>query len=662
MTALLSSGYTNCDDRPTSADTDYDPTVAYPANSRANIFAPPSLVLFDAAHGNTATPADRLGPFADVLEHDGYATDVATTSEDLLAKLPDAEVLVIAQPLSDYTPAEIDAIGTYLRIKDGQIPGPFGVPGQDATGLGLLVLVESPGLAPELLASLGLPALPGAGGEPASFSEFAGNNPPYCPPEMATCPNSWSYFAEEDGALWHSHPIFEGRLARPEGADEVVRRVSSFEFARVIEPPGALYPPWRWLFMLGEDGRKLVPVPGVYFNNEPAVGESIGVAIESPAVNGAPTPFYGKVFVGTNLDMFTALVYEDVEPEPVGFQMRVPPDDLPAAPENKQLLLNLVHWLDPYVDRGKIGGLQGPELDYEPPELLPVNTGREIVFDASHSNVHSLSGGYLGFRKVAEADGFTVSSVNEDLAACVAPGGTCANAEILAIVAPKDSDPVSGAEAAAVADWVEDGHSLLLIVDHTPYTGAGSLLAQFGLAIGAAPTVFLNGGCVPFAGACPLTIPGQQQPWCDCPTSTVDVTFDVFDRNPYHGDLDPTHPIVQGRPELTRRESVRAVRLMQGRVIDVVSTLPGVEVRSILDLPDNPLPTPEEPDPPPNTTDPLGSMARSVDYGLAEGGRVVVIGEAAVFSTQVTRGMQLATADESDQFLVNTLRWLTGVL
>ncbi|MBX2927810.1 MAG: DUF4350 domain-containing protein [Saprospiraceae bacterium] len=259
------------------------------------------------------------------------------------------------------------------------------------------------------------------------------------------------------------------------------------------------------------------------------------------------------------------------------------------------------------------------------PKNLP-GRGSVVWIDEAHMNFHTMSGRYAPFAKVLQQDGYRVGANTQafDLAGLQ-------SCRILVISNALDSSNArnwnlpnpsafSADEIEAVNQWVETGGRLLLIADHMPFAGAAEALAQsFGIE-------FLN--C--FAN---------------------DNRRRNFERFfPENGTLLP-HPITQG--------------------IDTVVTFTGSAFRiperatPLLALKNYTLMMPavawqfEE-----NSPHLPGEgyfQGACLAYGR---GRVVVMGEAAMFSAQLAGpnrnpvGMNTPEAGQNAQFLLNILHWL----
>lgn len=110
--------------------------------------------------------------------------------------------------------------------------------------------------------------------------------------------------------------------------------------------------------------------------------------------------------------------------------------------------------------------------------------GSMVMVDAAHNNFHTLDNRYGPFGNVLAGDGYRLTSNAQTATAAVL--GEC---RIFVISNPLDSSNLNGwqlptpsafsaAEIAAINAWVKNGGRLLLIADHMPFAGAAQALAQ----------------------------------------------------------------------------------------------------------------------------------------------------------------------------------------
>lgn len=270
----------------------------------------------------------------------------------------------------------------------------------------------------------------------------------------------------------------------------------------------------------------------------------------------------------------------------------------------------------------------------------PAGTGPVVLVDAAHGNYHTLETGYDAFGRLLERDGYVVRSAETEI-----DESLLAQCGILVIsnalfggrgepwVLPAHS-AFSTEEIQVLTEWVVDGGSLLLIADHMPLPGAAAdLAAAFGI-------VFYNGFAM----------------------SSVDQnsTF-VLSRGA--GTL-MDHAITRGR---SAAEHIDHVKLFTGQAFRAL-----VPVEPLL------IPPPETEVLLPTVAWEFSEVTARVSAdGLYQGlvlhhgkGRVAIFGEAAMFTAQissrngVTRlmGMNDPEAEDNQQFLLNVMHWLSGLL
>ena len=298
-----------------------------------------------------------------------------------------------------------------------------------------------------------------------------------------------------------------------------------------------------------------------------------------------------------------------------------------------------------------------PDFDTSVARPAYPQDGPVVVLDEAHANFHTAAGRYQPFAELLRNDGYTVVAGRtafdrqalEDVDVLV-----IANA--LPLDGPASDTPaLTGRESDAVRDWVRDGGSLLLIADHTPF---GSAVENLGLRFG----VTMGKGWV----------------W-DFRESGDNITTQLVSsrENGLLGD----HPLLRGRDA---SEEVTSLRSFSGQSLGVP---PGATV--LMRLSETAREAPSGPDleaigaafavdGSPETfgavvearSQPVGGRAQGVALTSGQG-RVVVLGEAAMLSAQVvtltnpTRtiraGMNVPGYDNR-QFLLNMLRWLSGLL
>ena len=141
-----------------------------------------------------------------------------------------------------------------------------------------------------------------------------------------------------------------------------------------------------------------------------------------------------------------------------------------------------------HAQQGTEGQIADP--DFKPAIAKPAYVGAHpvIVLDEAHANFHTAAGRYKPFVDLLQADGYRVVPGTEPFAS-----SGLSNARVLVIANAvgkqfKATDPPSAftdAECDVVRDWVRAGGSLLLIADHTPFGATAAALAErFGVEMG----------------------------------------------------------------------------------------------------------------------------------------------------------------------------------
>lgn len=273
------------------------------------------------------------------------------------------------------------------------------------------------------------------------------------------------------------------------------------------------------------------------------------------------------------------------------------------------------------------------------------NTHPRVVVDEHHFNYHTIAGRYKPFAALIRNDGYAVAAGKEQFTR-----DFLSRVDVLVIAnarggeAPPSAtaDAFTVAECDAVGEWVKAGGRLLLIADHEPFGRSARTMAErFGVQMGLGH-VF------------------------DHKRSQIDPTFISY--KPGHG-LVRHHPIVRGR---NGAEQVHHVLTFDGQSLKAPSgavallTL-GPEARESDNAQQLMV----------GTGRPVGGRAQGV--ALVHGqGRVVIMGEAAMFTAQVYRpgapgqgigsdpgeirfGMNVPGNDDR-QFVLNLMHWLSGAL
>lgn len=270
-----------------------------------------------------------------------------------------------------------------------------------------------------------------------------------------------------------------------------------------------------------------------------------------------------------------------------------------------------------------------PDFSYETVSPLFLNgDGLKVAIDQGHNNFHTLSGRYASFAQVLTKEGFRVVSVQGEIDEI-----KLENIDVLVISNPihesnlgnwvlPNPSAYTESEIIIINDWVKNGGRLFLIADHMPFGGAASGLAtSFGFN-------FTNG----FA-----RFPDQNG-------------FDTF--------LKIEASI--GSHEVT--EGIDQVMTFTGQAFEIPESADG-----LLRFPEGSFSL--EPDTAWRFNE--NTYARRIDgwyqgallsYGV---GKVVVFGEAAMFTTQLAGdrkikvGMNTKGAEQNAKLLRNVMAWIS---
>lgn len=274
----------------------------------------------------------------------------------------------------------------------------------------------------------------------------------------------------------------------------------------------------------------------------------------------------------------------------------------------------------------------------------------KVVIDEAHSNFHTTAGRYKPFADLLRSDGYNVVPGTEKFQKESLKGIdvlVIANAAAANATNERSEAAFSEQECDVVRDWVRAGGSLLLIADHVPFGGAAENLAKrFGVGVG-------NGFVFDLANSdgFPTTL--------------------VFSKE---NGLLGAHPLLRGRnpsEEVKRIVSFTGQSLIVPRGAIALMKLSPTAYES----PNrNDLQTAVAAAPKQGTDQARAVAGRAQALAMKFGkGKVVVLGEAAMFSAQVIRfeqggqqqevkmGMNVAGNDDK-QFALNVLHWLSGLL
>lgn len=259
--------------------------------------------------------------------------------------------------------------------------------------------------------------------------------------------------------------------------------------------------------------------------------------------------------------------------------------------------------------------------------------GPVILFDESHDNFHTATGGYKPFVQLLTADGYRFRSSSEELSeVCLAPADVLIIANAL--------EPLSDSEINAVVEWVKGGKSLLLISDHPPFASPmKGLCKRFGVNLSGAWT----------------SDSAQEEPDARSPT------WIRYQRS--KGTLGE-HPILEGRYPGYPNERINVITAFTGQSIHSETGI------SLLKLSDQALDyeTREQSQKAVGGKSAAGrAQAVAIEFGK---GRIVVVGEAGMLTAQAVRFLFFTIVkfgfsrpgNDNRQFALNIMHWLTRLI
>jgi len=284
--------------------------------------------------------------------------------------------------------------------------------------------------------------------------------------------------------------------------------------------------------------------------------------------------------------------------------------------------------------------------DFKPVVEKPAyrRSGPVVAIDEAHANFHTASGQYKPFADLLANDGYTVKASKLKF-----EKGAFAGIDVLVIANALSANATrenpglpafTEQECDAVRDWVRQGGSLLFIADHAPFGGAAENLGKrLGISMG-------KGWAFDRAPAGGTT------------------TQLVFSRE---NGLLGAHAILRGRDA---SEEIKLVRTFTGQSLTVPD---GATVLLKMSATSGEAPTPEAVNAP-DAARLSPAAGRSQGMAMPFGkGRVVILGEAGMFSAQIATlvdgdkklelkfGMNVPGHDDR-QFALNVLHWLSGLI
>jgi hypothetical protein len=298
---------------------------------------------------------------------------------------------------------------------------------------------------------------------------------------------------------------------------------------------------------------------------------------------------------------------------------------------------------------------------FKAPVERPAYKGKHpvVAIDEAHSNYHTAGGHYQPFADLMRSDGYRVVAGTNKFTK-----GSLKDVRVLVIsnaTAPDATADISkpaftDEECDAVRDWVRGGGSLLLIADHTPYGSAAENLAQrFGVEMG-------KGYVFDFSNSVeegPLGL--------------------IFSRT---NGLLGSHTLLHGRDPA---EEVKRVVSFTGQSLSVPEGATALlklsptayessnskELQAAIGRDAQGKFTQKKENIAAHAR-PVGGRAQGIAMKFGKG-RVVIMGEAAMFSAQIIRykegeqqrefkmGMNFPGTDDR-QFALNVMHWLSGLL
>lgn len=281
---------------------------------------------------------------------------------------------------------------------------------------------------------------------------------------------------------------------------------------------------------------------------------------------------------------------------------------------------------------------QGADTSYSYKIISPVyksNKGSIIAMDEGHNNIHTANGKYSPLKKLLECDGYRVMGsadtlTKESLAKCkifiTANPLHIINAKRWIVPTPS---AFSDAEIAVLKEWVNKGGRLFIITDHMPCAGAvEALLKAFGFEIS-------NGF---------VTGPG---------------VGDYIRFKTSNGSL-ASNSITSGRNETEKVDSVSTFTGSAFKIPSNAESLLTFKEDYISMVPDTAWKFNKN-------TPRIPIKEWSQGAILKQGkGRVVVFGEAGMFTAQIGNGNKYGfnspNAPQNAQFALNIIHWLDEII
>jgi hypothetical protein len=290
----------------------------------------------------------------------------------------------------------------------------------------------------------------------------------------------------------------------------------------------------------------------------------------------------------------------------------------------------------PPLQRAQGGQMADPDFDAKVAHPAYAKNGPKVLFDEAHNNFHTASGRYKPFADLITNDGYQVTPNKQKFSRDALKGY-----DILVISNALGAERMGAAEASnpaftdeesdAVRDWVKAGGALLLIADHAPMGAANQILAQrFSVDMSKMFTV-------------------DEQNY---ERESENPGFIVYTRE--SGRL-ADHPVTRGRND---SERVNKIIAFTGQSLK--GPADSVAFMKLADTAQDRMPGPDN--------KPVSAAGRAQGVALKlDKGRVIVLGEAAMLSAQITGpnkmpfGMNVPGIDNR-QLALNIVHWLSGLL
>jgi hypothetical protein len=310
-----------------------------------------------------------------------------------------------------------------------------------------------------------------------------------------------------------------------------------------------------------------------------------------------------------------------------------------------------------------VGTLACSESEQQPdPDFIPKNIHRSflkvnspIVFiDEAHNNLHQISGRFKPFSQVLISDGYTVKSSKEKFTL-----EYLRQADILVIVNAldkkrQDYNPPYGEafeieEIEAVKQWVSQGGSLFLVADHAPFPKVIDKLAiAFGFEftnghVDDAIFNIDNNGLLEHAITKESTDPKN---YALFGVTATPMMSGIVNNTPHSQTITQVKSF--GGAAFQIPENAKSLLLLGKRAVSIVPSIPfQVNAKT------------------PRISVDGWSQGAVLEIGK---GRVAVFSEAMMFTSQVysqtgkKMGLVSDGAEQNEQFLLNIMHWLSGLI